>query len=723
MFKLKNNPRIVYLGLIVVLFAIILGMASFNLLQPDNADLVEAAPDREEGVASEAVNEPQPEAESLAEADLEQAEAEAAVVVQDEIDGPKFDHHGNPIREDPAYEKVVENGAAVEMTVENFLGVGGRGGQLAPEIFEGELALLKFRITEAETGQAMPELRPAVWMDLTEETEHEDEDAHSPAACREKVQGYLGGTLGARADINLNSYFVLAMNEDASISVIDPMVDVGGMTNLYAAIQLPKTGADWAMSGDQQHLFVTIPATDQVTVADLEQFWAIKQLKVGANPVRIAFQPDERYLWVGNDEAKTGQSGVTVIDPEALEMVTFIPTGAGHHELAFSADSRYAFVTNDEAGTLSVVDTQELSKVADLQVGPKPVAVDISAENQAIYVAGEAGSITVIDGETLQVADTITTKAGLADLRFSRDGRWGFVANPEREQVLIFDAATHQLLYELPVKGRPDQITFSPTAAYIRTPSLPAVILIPLADLGGEGNISVLTVPMGQVAAGEYAGQASAVSATPEEGAMVIANPGDDQVYYYLEGSQASMGSFQGHGLRPRAVKVLDRSLHETAPGVYQGGIRFPKSGDYDVAFLLDSPKVVHCFKITVKPNPELAEKLQVAAPPEFEVLTELQPFKAGETFTLQFALTDGQSQEPIDNLADLYALANQTAGNWNQTYVAKALGEGVYELEISLPRPGLYNVFFAIPSLQARFNQLPNIYLKAVAEEEAAAQ
>jgi DNA-binding beta-propeller fold protein YncE len=676
----------------LIFFAIILTIASINLLQQKNVGPVEAEPAG--AAAAETLTEAQPEVESL---------AEAEVVTEAEIDGPKFDHHGNPIRQDPAYEKVVANGATVELTIENFLGVGGRGGELAPEIFEGELALLKFRITEAETGQAMPDLRPAVWLDLTDEAEHEAEEAHSSAACQEKIQGYLGGTLGARADINLNSYFVLAMNDDASISVIDPMVDVGGMTNLYAAIQLPKTGADWAVSDDQQHLFVTIPATDQVTVADLEQFWAIKQLKAGVNP----------------DEANAGQSGVTVIDPVALEMVTFITTRAGHHELAFSADSRDSYVTNDEAATLSIIDTQELSLVKNLQVGEKPVAVDVSPESQAIYVAGQTGTITVIDGQTLETVDTITTKAGLADLSFSPDGRWGFVANPESGQVLIFDATDNQLLYELPVKGRPDQITFSPTAAYIRTPSLPAVILIPLADLGQEGTISVLTVPMGQVAPGEYAGQASAVSTTPEEGAMVIANPGDDQVYYYLEGSQASTGSFQGHGLRPRAVRVLDRSLHETAPGIYQGGIRFPKSGEYDVAFLLDSPQIVHCFKVTVEPNPELAEKLAAAAPPDLEVLTELQPFKAGETFTLQFALSDSRSQEPIDNLADLYALANQTAGNWNQTYVATALGEGVYEIEMTLPRPGLYNVLFAVPSLQARFNQLPNIFLKAVAEEE----
>ncbi len=244
------------------------------------------------------------------------------------------------------------------------------------------------------------------------------------------------------------------------------------------------------------------------------------------------------------------------------------------------------------------------------------------------------------------------------------------------------------------------------------------MVLIPLADLGQEGTISVLTVPMGQAPAGEYAGQASAVSTTPEEGAMVIANPADDQVYYYLEGSQASLGGFQGHGLRPRAVTILDRSLHETSPGLYQGGVRFPKRGEYDVAFLLNTPQVVHCFKVTVEPNPELAEKLRAAAPPELEVLTELQPFTAGETFTIQFKLADPVTDEPVDDINDLLVMVVKAGGNWNQNYRTAPQGDGVYQLELAIPKPGLYQVMFAVPSLQLQYNQLPILNFNVQAEE-----
>ncbi len=87
---------------------------------------------------------------------------------------------------------------------------------------------------------------------------------------------------------------------------------------------------------------------------------------------------------------------------------------------------------------------------------------------------------------------------------------------------------------------------------------------------------------------------------------MLVANPADRVIYYYSEGMAAPMGSFQNYRRNPRALMVVDRSLREVTSGVYSTTTKLPKSGIYDVAFLLDSPRITHCFNAEAKPNPDV---------------------------------------------------------------------------------------------------------------------
>src|SRR5258708_30164123 len=71
----------------------------------------------------------------------------------------------------------------------------------------------------------------------------------------------------------------------------------------------------------------------------------------------------------------------------------------------------------------------------------------------------------------------------------------------------------------------------------------------------------------------------------------------------------APMGSFSNYSRKPRAVQVVDKSLKQQSPGVFQTTVKMPRAGQYRVAFLLDSPRVVQCFDpIEVEPNAALVD-------------------------------------------------------------------------------------------------------------------
>jgi YVTN family beta-propeller protein len=634
-------------------------------------------------------------------------------LTETEEEGVFIDHHGNRIV-DELYQKYEDDDVKLEFTVENFLGVGGRGGEVSADIRAGERAVVKFKVSDATTESPIEGIRPLVWMDRL--PSEELDLAAGDGGCQDKVEGYLSGTLTARPTLDLNSFFILALNNDPSISVIDPTVDVGGMTQLFALIQLNQPGEDWAMSADQEELWVTLPGTNQVAIAELDGFSLAQHLDGGPNPQRIAFQPDQRYLWIGNDAENRRESGVSVIDPETRQMVAQIVTGAGHHELAFSPDSRYAYVTNSEEGRLSIIDTEMLEVVEEVRTGQEPVAVAVSESSGAIYAGDRrSGHILVLDGQSFEEIAELEGDRGLGALAIAPGGRWGIATNPEEGQVILFDTSSHEVTHVAEIDGAPDQIAFSQDVAYIRAREAAQIVTIPLAEIDPAAALPVNMVPVGEQAPGFFPSMslANAVFPIPDQGATVVANPADDQVYFYPEGATAASGSFQGHTLFPRAAQVVDRSLREEAPGVYAGRVRIPEEGEYLVAVMLSDPLLVHCFEFTAKPN----EALQAAANlPELVHLNDNLNPVAGEPFALRFQLTDPDSGQGIEGLEDVFILANQIAGNWSSRSIATSLGDGVYEVELTIPNAGLYSVFFAVPSIGLNIDQSPSLSLQVTA-------
>jgi len=198
----------------------------------------------------------------------------------------------------------------------------------------------------------------------------------------------------------------------------------------------------------------------------------------------------------------------------------------------------------------------------------------------------------------------------------------------------------------------------------------------------------------------------------PEQGTMLVANTADKMIYFYAEGMAAPMGSFQNYKRDPRALLVLDNSLRETGPGIYSTTIKLPARGNYDVPFLLDSPRLVNCFEMTIGENPTLPKKAPVAL--KIEPLAIPAIIKVGETYQLHFKVTDTRSNQLAAKLEDLGVLVFLAPGIWQQRMLARQSSNGTYELSINLPEPGVYYVFFQCPSLEVRYTQIPSLTLEA---------
>jgi hypothetical protein len=184
-------------------------------------------------------------------------------------------------------------------------------------------------------------------------------------------------------------------------------------------------------------------------------------------------------------------------------------------------------------------------------------------------------------------------------------------------------------------------------------------------------------------------------------------------IYFYTEGMAAPMGSFQNYRRDPKALLILDNGLRETASGVYTTSVRLTDAGYYDVAFLLDSPRVVNCFNFTVAENPGLAQPGS-AAIKIVPVMKETN-LRVGERYDLRFKVVDSDSNQPKVNIEDMGVLVFLAPGVWQQREAAKSVGRGEYEISFVPPQPGVYYVFFQSLSLGFRFSQLPPLTLQAL--------
>ena len=589
-------------------------------------------------------------------------------------------------------QKLVQQGIAIEFAVDPLVA--------NKKIRAGEDANIKFKVTDTNSGTPVKGLNLSAWLSL-----RAGETPVDAAGCREKIQSYLTGSLRARPDVDLNSYYILTLNRSSDISVIDPLLGFGG-SKLLTLVMMKSPGEDWVMTADRETLFVTLPMINQVAVIDTRSWKVANYIDTGVKPTSIALQPDQKYLWVGND----GADGVTVIDAGTSRVAATIATGKGHHDVVISDDNRFVYVSNRESETVSLIDVAKLEKIKDVKVGPNVQSLALSELSKAVYALTEK-DVAVISAQG-EVVTRIKTKDGSRSVRFAPGGRYGFVVSSSANTVGIFDAASNQLLHEFKVGKTPDQVVFSDAFAYVRSLETETVAMIRLATVGTEIDITDFPGGQGLPGKGSRPVRADSIVRAPEGNAVIVANPVDKTLYYYSEGMAAPMGNFQNYRREPLAVTVVDRSLRETSPGVYSTTVKLPASGFYDVAFLTDSPRISHCFQTSADPNPMLKEAAPIAL--KIEHAIEKRELPVGQSFPLRFKLIETKTNKAKNDLQDVRVLTFLAPGTWQRRDIAKSLGDGNYEVNLEVPEAGVYMVFVESNSMGVRYRDLPHLMLHA---------
>ncbi len=571
------------------------------------------------------------------------------------------------------------------------------------QLREGEFADVQFRVTDGASGQPLSGVAPGAWIDP--QAVAADQAQGRDQSCKSRVGTFLKSNIGARPLLDLNSYFLLVMNRDASVSVVDPSVSVGGITSTLARIELKQSPMDWVTPKDNKKVFVSMPTAGEVAVIDSEQFKVIDSVAAGSQPVRVALQPDERLLWVGNNASKAEESGVTVIDTQSLKPLKHLATGRGHHEITFSKDSRFAFVSNRDDGTLSVIDIASLSLLQQVKTGSSPLSVAYSPLSGAVYVAdGKDGTVTVIDSNSRAVRRVIKLQQGLGPMGFSADGRFGVVLNTVENRATVIDAANDSAIHDLEVSAEPYQVVFTQAYAYVRGLASPKVTMINLSSLG-EGRQPITqgfeAGPQPPRLAGDLP-LASSLAVSRDDNAVFVVNPVDNTTYFYAEGMNAPMSGYPNRGQIARAALVIDRSLREVSPGLYSARVKLPAAGRFDVAFLLNQPNIIHCFSAQVASDGAPEKHLGAA---KVEFLLDKTAVALNDPYVVRFRIVQGKQKIQRSGVTDVQLRYFLAPTSRPREVAAREVADGVYEAPVTLDRSGAWYLHVRAASLGAGFD------------------
>jgi YVTN family beta-propeller protein len=594
-----------------------------------------------------------------------------------------------------AAQHYVEQGVAIDVTTEPLGG--------APT---GQDVRLTVRLTDATSGAPLALANPAAWLSVNRRG-----SPPSEPVCRREVAAYLGGNPFVRPDVDLTGFTLVAMNRDPTVTVLDPQGGFGG-SRMLAILPLESPGVDMAVGLKPPRLYITEPVARRLAVIDTERWQQTVSVALTDSPASVLLQHDGRRLWV----AAARDGAVTAMAADDLAVAARIPIGGGAHLLAMTGDDHRLLVTNHDDGSVTVIDPQELAVAATVSVGPAPRAIAISALAGLAYVA-VADSIAVIDPARGATVGRIDGAAGATAIAISPDGRWGFAANPDANQIFIFDTTSNRLAQTMTVEDAPFQIAFTDSEAYIRRRDSEAVTLVPLAPLRAEGHaVGHGEFPAGEKPVAATTGDTLAASmvAVPNEASMLLVSSAEHAIHYYHEGMAAPTDSFDDLGHQPLALGIIDRSLRQTERGAYSTIARLPKPGVYDLTLLLDSPRVAHCFALDTTSGfgaSASATKLEPATLP--------QTVSVGSPVALAFRATQSSAQPVVAKPTVATALVILSPGSWYKRVPMVPAEDGTWRLEFIPPRAGAYLLAFDAPALGLDIDSGPHFSLEAVVPPE----
>jgi DNA-binding beta-propeller fold protein YncE len=181
------------------------------------------------------------------------------------------------------------------------------------------------------------------------------------------------------------------------------------------------------------------------------------------NHHEVAISPDHSLAYVSEfgkfAAGKFIESGthISVVDLQTRQIVHRISTGdfKGPHAMRFDA-SGDLWVIFEETGELGRIDPQSLELAETFVIGAgetRPPFIEITPDSRKIYVSCKGGNLIVFGIRERRVLAEIAMPKGTEGIALSASGDRLFAAENTRQDLLVIDTASDQIVETIPLKG------------------------------------------------------------------------------------------------------------------------------------------------------------------------------------------------------------------------------------------------------------------------------
>jgi YVTN family beta-propeller protein len=286
-----------------------------------------------------------------------------------------------------------------------------------------------------------------------------------------KVYVALSGTPIAappQIDAKGNPIFQKGKDDDDDDSVkSDKSADAIGVIDvaqkkLSGKISAGSDPEEFALSKDGTKIYVSNEDVKAASVINIATGKVEHIIAVGQEPEGVATAPDGKRFYV------TCEAGgdIYAIDTATYTAVGHFKVNVRPRTMDFLPQANIGFIPSESTGELNVIDTANFTvlKVITLPPGSRPMSVKVAAGGRKIYVSnGRAGTVSVLDGHSYELLDTIKVGVRPWGMAISPDGKFLYTANGPSNDVSVVDLEAGKEIARVKAGSSPWAVAVVPT--------------------------------------------------------------------------------------------------------------------------------------------------------------------------------------------------------------------------------------------------------------------